>query len=174
MAAGRSYTDPLQDRARNTPRVPSEDAQSVGGELKETAKREGSAVWNETKDAASAMLGEQQKSAASGVGELASALRKVARDMPGGDGGARPQMSKLIESAADGLERFSGSLKNRDLNSLVGDVEAFAKRQPIVFFGAAVAAGFLAMRFLKASNRPERERGSPASEAGNLPGNLPF
>ena len=32
------------------------------------------------------------------------------------------------------------------------DVERFAREQPVAFFGLSLAAGFLAARFLKASN----------------------
>jgi hypothetical protein len=120
-----NYTDPLQKQAPNA---------TQAADTKETAR---------------SILGEQQKVAASGLGDFAGALRKVAREM--GDGRQAP-MSRMVESAADGLERFSGSLREKDLNGLMRDVEGFARRQPVAFFGAALAAGFFAMRFLKASD----------------------
>jgi hypothetical protein len=113
------------------------------------------AIWSDTKDSARAILGDQQQAAASGLGQFAGALRKAAREM--GDRGTQPPMSRAIESAADGLERFSSSLREKDLDGLVRDVESFARRQPLVFFGAAVAAGFLAMRFMKATS-PHNEQ----------------
>jgi hypothetical protein len=115
----------------------------------QAAKDQASAVWSDTKDSARSMIGNQQKAAASGLGQFAGALRKAAREM--GDGGQQAPMSRMIESAADGLERFSGSLREKDLDSLVRDAESFARRQPLLFFGAAIAAGFLATRFMKAS-----------------------
>ena len=133
------YRDPLQNR-----------------DPKQAVKEQANAVWNDTKDTARSMLGEQQKAAAGGMGELAGALRKAAREM--GDGGREQPVSRLIESAADGLERFSGALRNKDLNGLAADVQGFARRQPVAFFGAALVAGFLAVRFLKASNDPRDER----------------
>ena len=116
----------------------------------QAAKDQASAVWSDTKDSARSMIGNQQKAAASGLGQFAGALRKAAREM--GDGNEQAPMSRMIESAADGLERFSGSLREKDLDGLVRDAESFARRQPLVFFGAAIAAGFLAMRFMKASS----------------------
>ena len=132
------YTDPLQKRAPTT----TGSAESA----KETARN----LANDTKESAFAMLGEQQKAAASGLGDVAGALRKAAREMRG-DGREAPA-SRMLETAADGLERFSGSLRNKDLPGLMRDVEGFARRQPVAFFGAALAAGFLAVRFLKSSN----------------------
>jgi hypothetical protein len=123
----------------------------------QAAKDQASAVWSDTKDSARSMIGNQQKAAASGLGQFAGALRKAAREM--GDGGEQAPMSRMIESAADGLERFSGSLREKDLDSMMRDAESFARRQPILFFGAAIAAGFLAVRFMKASRPGEDNLG---------------
>jgi hypothetical protein len=123
MATTGSYTEPLQNQARAA---------------KESAK-----------ESAKEMLGQQQSTLASGLGDLAQALRKAAREMGDGQQG---QIPRFAQTAADGLERVSGSLRNKDMGSLMQEVESFARRQPVAFFGAAVAAGFLAVRFLKSSN----------------------
>ena len=116
------------------------------------------------KDQASSVL----KDTGSGIGDLASALRKTAREMGGGSGERAP-VSRLVESAADGLERFSGALRNQDLDGLVNDLNSFARRQPVAFFGVALAAGFLAVRFLKASGEPRSsDRRNPYADQ-NLP-----
>jgi hypothetical protein len=137
MASTGSYTEPLQNQARAA---------------KEGAKQ---------------VLGEQQSTIANGLGDLAQALRKAAGEM--GDkrqgNGQQAQISRFAQTAADGLERVSGSLRNKDMGSLVQEVESFARRQPVAFFGAAVAAGFLAVRFLKSSN----ERGSDTGRSGDMP-----
>jgi hypothetical protein len=153
MAAG-SYTDPLQNRARTTTNE---------------AKDQANAIWNDTKDSARSVLNEQQRAAAGGLGEFANALRKVAREM--GDRGQAAPMSRMMESAAQGLERFSGSLREKDMSGLVRDVESFARRQPVAFFGAAVAAGFLAVRFLKSSNQGQ---GDSAPASTNRDSTLPY
>lgn len=100
------------------------------------------------KDAASATINQQKDSAASGMGGFAQALRKAASESDhGADGG----VARIAEAAADGLERISTSLRQKDLNGLMREAESFARSQPVAFFGAAVAAGFLAMRFAKSS-----------------------
>lgn len=101
--------------------------------------------------AARSLIGEQQQAAASGLGEFAGVLRRAARDGKG----AESPVARIAESAADNLERFSESLRNRDLDGLLRDAESFARRQPAVFIGAAALVGFLAVRFLKASERVE-------------------
>jgi hypothetical protein len=101
--------------------------------------------------AARSLIGEQQQAAASGLGEFAGALRRAARD---GNGADSP-VARIAESAADNLQRFSDSLRDRDLDGLLRDAESFARRQPALFIGAAALVGFLAVRFLKASDSVE-------------------
>ena len=106
--------------------------------------------------AARSLIGEQQQAAASGLGEFAKVLRRAARD---GNGADSP-VARIAESAADNLQRFSDSLRDRDLDGLLRDAESFARRQPAVFIGAAALVGFLAVRFLKASDSVESRRPS--------------
>jgi hypothetical protein len=94
-------------------------------------------------------LTEQKDTAASSLGSFAGALRKAARESDGGEGTA----TRMAEWAADGLERVSSTLRTKDLNGMVREVESFARSQPVAFFVCAAAAGFLATRFLKAGSR---------------------
>lgn len=92
--------------------------------------------------------------AADTVDNLAGALREAVRG-PGSD----ERAAHMAEWAADGLERVSATLRSNDLNAMMRQAESFARSQPVAFFFAAAAAGFLATRFLKAgsssSNLPE-------------------
>lgn len=149
MANSGSYTDPLQNR-------------NPVSQAKDSAKEQ-----------VQSLLGEQQHAAASGLGDFAQALRKVAREMGDGSSARPSQTSRLVEGAAERLERFSGSLKEKDLDGIVRDVESFARRQPVAFFGAAVAAGFLAMRFLKSTSQPTPAQSSAQSSAKDFRSDLP-
>jgi hypothetical protein len=112
-------------------------------------------AWNDAKDMARSAAGAQQEAAARGLDQFAGALRDAARNAGGGEA----TTSRVAETVADGLDRLSSTLKSRDISTLVRDVEDFARSQPLVFFGAAVAAGFIAMRFLK-SSEPVTETGT--------------
>ena len=102
------------------------------------------------------VLAEQKDGAASSLGSLAGTLRKAAHESDhAGDGSA----GRIAEWAADGLERVSATLRSNDLNGMVRQVESFARSQPVAFFFAAAAAGFLATRFVKAGT------GSPQQAA---------
>ena len=106
------------------------------------------AILDDAKEVARSTFSERQQAAASSLGDLAGALRKSAAELQG----QHQNAARFAQSAASGLERLSGSLRNRDLDAILRDTEAFARRQPVAFFGAAVLAGFLATRFLKSSS----------------------
>ena len=102
-------------------------------------------VQNAT-EAVKSSVTEQKEAAASSLGDLAGALRKAAHESDDGDAST----TRIVEWAADGLERVSTTLRSNDLGGMVRQVQSFARSQPVAFFFAAAAAGFLATRFLKA------------------------
>ena len=120
-------------------------------------------VQNAT-EAVKSTVTEQKDSAASSLGNLAGALRKAAHE----SGGGEATTTRAVEWAADGLERVSATLRSNDLDGMVRQVQSFARNQPVAFFFAAAAAGFLATRFLKAGADGQ----SRPSEAP--PTNAPF
>lgn len=113
----------------------------------------GEGLDSAVKQQVSATLGEQQQAAAAGIGQFAQALRKAAHE---GGGERNATVENLAESAAQGLDRVSQTLRSKDLDTMVREVESFARSQPMVFLGTAVAVGFLAFRFLKSSSPENR------------------
>ena len=120
------------------------------------AKDQAGEMWDSAKQSARSTLSEQQKSAASGIGEFAGALRNAAKQM---DGGQSPATARFANQAADALERMSGTLRSKDLDSMLRETERFARAQPALFIGAAAVAGFLAVRFLKSSSPDNQGQG---------------
>jgi len=119
----------------------------------DSAKEQTRALWQDAKDGARSMLDEQKRTTASGICDIADALRSSARNLSGKD---QTTVARLARGAADGLDQLSGAIERRDLDGWVREAETFARHRPIAFFGAAVAAGFLAVRFLKSSSQPDR------------------
>ena len=120
------------------------------------------------KETVRSSLTEQKDGAASSLGEFAGALRKASQDSGGGSA------AHMADWAASGLERVSATLRSNDLNGMMREVESFARSQPVAFFFAAAAAGFLATRFLKAGAPAQRERGEGGTpelqrDAGSYP-----
>lgn len=129
------------------------DPSATAGTEKQPAQEQARALWQDAKQGARSMLDEQKHTAASSIGDIAATLRSSASDL-----GVRnqPMIARMAQCAADGLEQVSGALQRRDLDGLIRETESYARRQPMVFFGAAVVAGFLAIRFLKSTSQTYR------------------
>ena len=139
----------------------SRDLQNAAQATKEQAR----AAVSDATDSVRSSLTQQKDGAASSLGSFAGALRKAAKE----SGGEGQGVGRMAEWAADGLERASSTLRSKDLNGMVREVESFARSQPVAFFFAAAAAGFLATRFLKAGSPQASE---PPSGAGVHPSDI--
>ena len=117
---------------------------SQADELMHAAKQRAKDIASEQKDAAAAQLG-----------SMARGLRDAAASMQGESEFA----GRYAGKAAESLERFSQDLRGADFDQLVERTENYARRNPAVFLGGAVAAGFLFARFLKSSRDRSRYRG---------------
>ena len=129
--------------------TPSSSAGRTGATEDSTAnqsKADVQSLLNDAKDSAQSHLNEKKDVAADGLHNVAGALRDAAQRNADGD-----PLLGLTASAADGLDRLSSALRNKDVGMMMRDVESFARNQPVAFFGLALATGFLAVRFMKAS-----------------------
>lgn len=82
------------------------------------------------------------------LGGVAKALHSTADELDSQNHG---QIADYVDLAAQRLDHVSNAIRSQDLNGVIAQVENFARQQPAVFLGAAVAAGIFAGRFLKSS-----------------------
>jgi ElaB/YqjD/DUF883 family membrane-anchored ribosome-binding protein len=136
-------------------------------------------VMDRVRDRASSQISDQKDRATDSLTRLAQAVRQSTQSLRDNQQGA---VAQYVDRAADRIEQFSTTLRERDLNDLMRDAERFARRQPAVFIGAAFAAGVLAARFLKSSSErddyrnmdPSRSRyGNMDASGSRLPASLP-
>jgi hypothetical protein len=104
----------------------------------------------EIRSAAESLLDEGKGRAIDTVHGVAEALRKTAEGLQEAEGGEF--VARYAEQAADQIERFTDSLRDRHLGDIVADIDDFARRQPTLFLLGAVAAGFVVGRFMAASS----------------------
>jgi hypothetical protein len=116
------------------------EVKAVGQDLADTARERASA------------LAEQGKEAGAQQGEgLAQAARRIADDLED----QSPEIARHVRSAADSIESMAQSLRQRNVGELMQEVSGFAQRQPAAFFGAAMLAGFAAVRFARSSSEQQ-------------------
>ena len=141
---GQQLTQAKARQGRSKATESAAKAQEAGTQVYEGARR----LAGEAKQQGQSILQQQQGFVASQIESIAGALHKTAEQLGSDEQGA---LAQYTEQAAAGLERFSHSIRDQDFNTVVRQVEDFARRQPTVFIGSAALLGFLAARFLKSS-----------------------
>ena len=137
-----------------------------GSPAQQVANAAGAAI-EQTGEQVKAQAYSQKERAAGGLETVADALRQTGEQLSE-DG--QEMVGQYVEKAADQVDRVTGYLRQRSFDEMVGDVQAYARHQPAIFFGGAFALGFLAARFLKSSQpngQPEPVR--PREEAEPYP-----
>lgn len=143
----------------------------VGDQVRGLADRARSQL-NEAADQARTVAGGQKDKLAEQVGTVAEAIGTAADELETKNGAA----SQYVRMIAEQTERFSSTIRNNDVDALLGMANDFGRRQPAAFLGMAALLGFAASRFLMATaNRPATtteaaETGMPTtSDASSAP-----
>lgn len=112
-------------------------------------------VLNAVKNTATSQLNAQKSRATDQLDRIAENVRQSTRRLREEQHGA---VAAVLERGADELERLTASLRDRDIDDFMRDLEGFARRQPALFLGSSLAAGLLLARFAKAGERQDGGR----------------
>lgn len=143
---------------------------SRGGQVAEQAKQQGQQFAQQARQQAGELatrgseqvksqLANQKHEASQRMVPVQTALRETGQQLRKQGQGS---VARYADQAADQVERFSGYLRETDVDEIVNEARSFARRSPAIFLGGAVALGFLATRFLKSSSQ-EAGNGSDAT-----------
>jgi ElaB/YqjD/DUF883 family membrane-anchored ribosome-binding protein len=143
------------------PAAPAETGdQSTGGgarnqlrQVKNQVVDQAKTSFRQARDSATSSLNDSRSQAADRIGGIASAVRSTSRQLRADN---QPGVADLTESLADQVERLGSYLRDRDMGAVREDLEQFARRQPAVAVGVALAIGLLGARFIKSSRRAGR------------------
>jgi hypothetical protein len=91
------------------------------------------------------------------LGGLADAAQRVADDL---EGESAPGAT-YVRMVADNALKLSGTIRDSNVDDLLGMAEDFGRKQPVAFLGAAALLGFTASRFLTASAKRRQEQLAP-------------
>jgi hypothetical protein len=126
---------------------------AVGTAVEQAKEKTGDLVDQATAQA-TPQLESRKDQVVEGLGSTARALYQTSRQLREQEAAA--PVAEYAERAAARVERLADHLRERDLSELIGEVEDFARRQPVLFVGGAFTLGLFAARFLKSSG----ERGA--------------
>ncbi len=135
-----NYDDP----ATTTPG--STETQSPLAEAGQQAKDEADHLATRAADIGFKQADRGREQAADGVAKVAQTIRRVSSDIEG-----QPAIADAATGAADQADRFAAYLREHDARDMINSVEDAARRQPLLFLGAAFALGVAASRLVKAA-----------------------
>ena len=162
----RSTTAPTDAAGTTATAAPGEGAGATGGVIEQANQTTGQVV-EQVQQQATSRLDRQKENAITGLSSVADAVRQLGQNLRGQEqqGAIAEYAAQYGERAAEQIERFTDYLREHDVNQLVGEVEDFARRQPVLFIGGAFLLGFAGARFLKSSS-PARDVTGGAPDAG--------
>ena len=111
-------------------------------------------------------LNDQKDRVADRLSEVARAMHDTGRTLTQHNATA----ARYAQTWASRVEGVADSVKEKSASELVSQTEAFARRQPALFVGTAVAAGFLLARVLQGGAEPLVKRGAEEGNRQAVPG----
>lgn len=143
----------------------SETGTTVGSGLAGDLKQQAGDIAEQAKAKAKETAHSGQTIAADQLEHLAQGVRRSADNFDDGQAWVRQGLS----SAAASLERFSSTLRDRELTEIMHDAEDTARRHPVMFATACAVAGFALVRFLKSSGHADAGVGTSERRAYGRP-----
>jgi hypothetical protein len=153
----------------------SEKVSDTASGILDKAKEAASGTYDAVATQATSKIEEHKGELSSGLRTLADTFRKTGTDLK-----QTPQSTPLTDvtarysgTAANQIEKVASYFERKDLKAMMRDTEAFARRNPAIFLGAAFALGMVAARFLKSSAPDDRTSMGSGSINSSMPTALP-
>ena len=132
---------PLGEQASSAAASVKDAAVDIAGRAGDNA----SSLVDQVKEQATAALAGQKDGLADRIDDIADAVHRSGSQFEG----KQDWIASAIERGAAELGTLATSLRENDLASLVGQVQSIARKQPALFIGASLAAGFAVARLGK-------------------------
>ncbi|MBS9404608.1 hypothetical protein KG088_13290 [Halomonas sp. TRM85114] len=131
-------------------------------DLKGRARDSAEDIKGAAQQRAESLFDNQKSAAAEQTHKISQVLHKMGDEF---DQQQQTTFSRWANQLADQTDRVSDQLRHQDLQRLMDSAGAYSRREPMLFMGGAIAAGFLVSRFLRSSQRHTHDdtTGSPSS-----------
>ncbi|WP_162619471.1 hypothetical protein [Salinicola peritrichatus] len=124
-------------------------------DMKEKGRETADEVKHAARRKAEDMFERQKGTAAEQAEGLSAALRNMAKNLDEQD---QRYFSSCASNMARCTDALSQRLREQNLGSLMGQVQGYSRRQPALFLGGAVAAGFFLARFFNSSQQHDSQQ----------------
>ncbi|MCA1668499.1 MAG: hypothetical protein LC793_14125 [Thermomicrobia bacterium] len=119
--------------------------------VEQTQQKAGEVV-GQAKEQATSQLSSQKDRAVESLDTVAHAIRQTSQHLRESN---QAPIAEYADKAAERMEQFTTQLRNKDVQTMMRDVERYARRQPAIVLGSAFVLGLLGARFLKSTAQRE-------------------
>jgi len=147
---------PIMEQAKQQAKNVVEQTQQKAGEVLDQAK-------NQTKSWAE----DRKQAVAQSLSDVAVAVMQTGESLRGQ--ASTGKVADMTDYAAEVTDKAASYLRETSVDQMIGEVESFGRREPMLFLVGAAALGFVAARFLKSSGKTAQinawqnpDRSSPA------------
>jgi hypothetical protein len=128
---------------------PVTEAKEAGKAVSDHVQDAGREIGQRAKDRVRQEIDRRSTDAGSQVRSVAESLRQAGTDLRKE---GNPAVAKVADTAADRVEGVAAYLSRSDADQLMRDLDALARRQPLLVISAAFVLGALGARFVKSSS----------------------
>jgi len=154
-SSGNTGTTGTTGGTSDTMSTAKEKVKESSARIAEQARQYAGDLTSRVKESSRSMFDERKETAVGQVDNVANVIRSTASQL---QGQGQDQVAHYVEMLADQLQNLSGRLREKDLDTLIDDVQSLARRSPTTFFIGAVATGFLLARFIKSSSEQRQQQ----------------
>ena len=126
-----------------------EQAKQRSQQVAQQTQQKAGQLADQTRQQVKSRLATQKDQAAERLSPIKTALQETGQQLRNQNQGS---VAEYADKAADQVERFSGYLRESDVDEIIDEVRNFARSRPALFLGGAAALGFFGTRFLKSSS----------------------
>lgn len=156
----------LMTRARHAADSATDAASSFAGQASGFASKAASAIASEAQNKATGLMQDQMKAGADYVRMVSETAHSAASELEE----KAPEFARMVHDVAARANRFADDLRQRDVDEVLDMAWGYARRNPRMFIGGAIAVGFLLARFAKSSAERTSRRYEPSHGASDFKG----
>ncbi len=159
----RASEDDVMTRARRAAESATESASGFAEQASGFASKAASTFATEAQSRATGIMKQQMSAGA----DYVRMVSETAHNAASGLEEKAPELARMVHHMADRANRFADDLRKRDIDDVLDMTWDYARRNPRVFIGGAIAAGFLLARFAKSSAERTSRRYEPSNGASD-------
>lgn len=159
-----AQTNPVKsDKPEHKGDALADAASSAFEETREKVSHGAKSVVEEAKERSTSAIHRSKHNLATQISDVAAAIKHSGDELQQSEN-VEDTIAHYAKNAGDKIQNVANYLEDKDVGEMLRDVEGFARRQPALFVGGAVALGLLAARFVRSSATHQNQGGSGSSQ----------